>query len=56
METRLGKIGWSVEWTEFAAGPPILEAIGKGKIALGYAAIRLGPWKIVTKMLGGVHL
>jgi hypothetical protein len=24
-------MGWSVEWTEVAAAPPILEAIGKGK-------------------------
>ncbi|MEG4346381.1 hypothetical protein QUB70_24340 [Microcoleus sp. A003_D6] len=28
LATRLAEIGWSVEWTEFAAGPPILAAIG----------------------------
>ena len=39
LETRLAKMGWSVEWTEFVAGPPILEAIGKGKIDLGYAGV-----------------
>ncbi|MEG3973862.1 aliphatic sulfonate ABC transporter substrate-binding protein [Microcoleus sp. herbarium8] len=39
LETRLAEIGWSVEWTEFAAGPPILAAIGKGKIDLGYAGV-----------------
>jgi len=39
LETRLAKIGWSVEWTEFVAGPPILEAIGKGKIDLGYTGV-----------------
>jgi len=39
LENRLAKMGWSVEWTEFAAGPPILEAIGKGKIDLGYAGV-----------------
>ncbi|MBE9185770.1 aliphatic sulfonate ABC transporter substrate-binding protein [Microcoleus sp. LEGE 07076] len=37
LETRLTKMGWSVEWTEFVAGPPILAAIGKAKIDLGYA-------------------
>ncbi len=39
LETRLAEIGWSVEWTEFAAGPPILQAIGKGKIDMGYAGV-----------------
>jgi len=39
LETRLAEMGWSVEWTEFVAGPPILEAIGKGKIDLGYAGV-----------------
>jgi sulfonate transport system substrate-binding protein len=39
LEARLSKMGWSVEWTEFVAGPPILEAIGKGKIDLGYAGV-----------------
>ena len=39
LETRLAKMGWFVEWTEFVAGPPILEAIGKGKIDLGYAGV-----------------
>jgi sulfonate transport system substrate-binding protein len=39
LENRLAKMGWSVEWTEFAAGPPILEAIGKGKIDQGYAGV-----------------
>lgn len=39
LETRLAEIGWSVEWTEFAAGLPILAAIGKGKIDLGYAGV-----------------
>ena len=27
LENRLAKMGWSVEWTEFVSGPPILEAI-----------------------------
>jgi len=36
LEHRLAKMGWSVEWTEFVAGPPIL---GKGKIDLGYAGV-----------------
>lgn len=39
LETRLAKMGWSVEWTKFVAGPAILEAIGKGKIDLGYAGV-----------------
>ncbi|MGB3262980.1 MAG: aliphatic sulfonate ABC transporter substrate-binding protein [Microcoleus sp.] len=39
LETRLAEIGWRVEWTEFLAGPPILAAIGKGKIDLGYAGV-----------------
>jgi sulfonate transport system substrate-binding protein len=39
LENRLAKMGWSVEWTEFAAGQPILEAIGKEKIDLGYAGV-----------------
>ncbi|MEG4283101.1 aliphatic sulfonate ABC transporter substrate-binding protein [Microcoleus sp. A006_D1] len=39
LETRLAKMGWSVEWTEFVAGPPILEAIGQGKIDLGYSGV-----------------
>jgi len=39
LEKRLAKMGWSVEWTEFTAGPPILEAIGKGKIDLGYVGV-----------------
>ncbi|MEG3848527.1 sulfonate ABC transporter substrate-binding protein [Microcoleus sp. herbarium19] len=39
LETRLAKMGWFVEWTEFAAGPAILEAIGTGKIDLGYAGV-----------------
>lgn len=39
LETRLAKMGWSVEWTEFVAGPAILEAIGKGKIDLGYTGM-----------------
>ncbi|MCC3407240.1 MAG: aliphatic sulfonate ABC transporter substrate-binding protein [Microcoleus sp. PH2017_10_PVI_O_A] len=39
LETRLAKMGWSVEWTEFVAGPPILKAIGQGKIDLGYAGV-----------------
>ena len=39
LETRLAKMGWFVEWTEFLAGSPILEAIGKGKIDLGYAGV-----------------
>ncbi|MEG4322583.1 MULTISPECIES: aliphatic sulfonate ABC transporter substrate-binding protein [unclassified Microcoleus] len=39
LETRLAKMGWSVEWTEFVAGPPILAAIGQGKIDLGYAGV-----------------
>ena len=39
LENRLAKMGCSVEWTEFAARLPILEAIGKGKIDLGYAGV-----------------
>lgn len=39
LETRLAEIGWRVEWTEFVAGPPILAAIGKGKIDLGYTGV-----------------
>lgn len=39
LETRLAKMGWSVEWTKFVAVPAILEAIGKGKIDLGYTGI-----------------
>ncbi len=39
LEKRLAKMGWSVEWTEFTTDPPILEAIGKGKIDLGYAGV-----------------
>jgi sulfonate transport system substrate-binding protein len=31
LENRLAKMGWSVEWTEFVAGQPILKAIEKGK-------------------------
>ncbi len=39
LETRLAKMGWSVDWTEFVTGPPILKAIGQGKIDLGYAGV-----------------
>ena len=39
LEARLAKTGWYVEWTKFPAGPAILEAIGKGKIDLGYAGV-----------------
>lgn len=39
LETHLAKMGWCVEWTEFVAGPPLLKAIGQGKIDLGYAGV-----------------
>jgi sulfonate transport system substrate-binding protein len=39
LETRLAKIGWSVEWTEFPVGPPIFEAIGKEKLDMGYSGV-----------------
>ncbi|MEG5061500.1 aliphatic sulfonate ABC transporter substrate-binding protein [Microcoleus sp. A2-C5] len=39
LEARLAKMGWYVEWTEFVAGPPILKAIGQGKIDLGYTGV-----------------
>ncbi|MCT7951754.1 aliphatic sulfonate ABC transporter substrate-binding protein [Ancylothrix sp. C2] len=39
LEKRLSRLGYSVEWTEFAAGPPILAALGEGKIDMGYAGV-----------------
>lgn len=39
LEKRLASMGFSVEWTEFSAGRQILEAMGEGKIDLGYAGV-----------------
>jgi sulfonate transport system substrate-binding protein len=35
LETRLKALGWNVKWTEFAAGPPLLEAINVGALDFG---------------------
>jgi len=37
LEARLKALGFSVAWTEFASGPPLLEAINAGAIDLGNA-------------------
>ena len=39
LEKRLATIGFSVEWTQFSAGKQILQAMGEGKIDLGYAGV-----------------
>jgi sulfonate transport system substrate-binding protein len=35
LEKKLAPLGYSVEWTEFPAGPPLLEAINAGAIDIG---------------------
>ncbi|HYF61480.1 MAG TPA: sulfonate ABC transporter substrate-binding protein [Herpetosiphonaceae bacterium] len=35
LEKRLNALGVTVQWTEFAAGPPLLEALNTGSIDLG---------------------
>lgn len=35
-EQRLSDLGYTVSWTEFPAGPPMLEAMNAGAIDLGY--------------------
>jgi sulfonate transport system substrate-binding protein len=35
LEKKLGPLGYSVEWTEFPSGPPLLEAINAGAIDIG---------------------
>lgn len=35
LEPRLNALGWSVKWTEFAAGPALLEAINVGALDFG---------------------
>lgn len=35
LEKRLNELGVTVEWTEFAAGPPLLEALNTGSVDLG---------------------
>jgi sulfonate transport system substrate-binding protein len=37
LEKRLLPMGFKVDWKEFPAGPPIMEALGKGEIDLGMA-------------------
>ncbi|HEY9848751.1 MAG TPA: sulfonate ABC transporter substrate-binding protein [Leptolyngbyaceae cyanobacterium] len=39
LEKRLSPLGISVEWTQFTAGPPILAAMGEGKIDIGYGGV-----------------
>lgn len=39
LEKRLAPLGYSVEWTQFPAGPPILAALGEGKIDMGYVGV-----------------
>ena len=35
LETRLGALGYAVSWSEFPAGPPLLEAMNAGSIDFG---------------------
>src|SRR5205823_12105586 len=35
LEERLKPLGWSVQWTEFPAGPQLLEALNVGAIDFG---------------------
>ena len=35
LETRLKALGWNVKWTEFSAGPALLEAINVGALDFG---------------------
>lgn len=37
LEKRLAPMGVSVEWVEFPAGPPIMAAMGEGKVDMGMA-------------------
>lgn len=37
LEPKLAALGWRVEWVEFPAGPPLLEALNAGSIDLGHA-------------------
>ncbi|MGC4074407.1 MAG: aliphatic sulfonate ABC transporter substrate-binding protein [Nibricoccus sp.] len=37
LEKRLAPLGWKVEWAEFVAGVPLLEALGAGKLHLGHS-------------------
>ncbi|PAW26552.1 sulfonate ABC transporter substrate-binding protein [Peribacillus simplex] len=36
LETRLKEVGYTVDWTEFPAGPQLLEALNVGSIDFGY--------------------
>ena len=36
LEKRLAKIGAKVEWKKYNSGPPIIAAMGKGEVDLGY--------------------
>ncbi|MBX6392672.1 MAG: sulfonate ABC transporter substrate-binding protein [Burkholderiales bacterium] len=38
LEKALKPLGYSVQWYEFVAGPPLLEALNSGNIDLGHAA------------------
>ncbi len=35
MEPRLKALGWNIKWTEFSAGPALLEAINVGALDFG---------------------
>ncbi len=37
LEKRLAKIGVIAEWKKYSSGPPIISAMGKGEVDLGYA-------------------
>lgn len=37
LEKRLAPLGWKVQWTEFVAGVPLLEALGAGKLDVGHS-------------------
>lgn len=37
LEKRLAPLGWKIEWNEFIAGVPLLEALGAGKLDLGHS-------------------
>ena len=38
LETALKPLGWTVQWTEFATGPVLLEALNAGALDFGHAA------------------
>jgi hypothetical protein len=40
LEKKLAPKGYTVEWTEFPSGPPLLEAVNAGAIAIGQAKPR----------------